>query len=457
MSSQDTPAIYAELLANIRQLSVAVTLPSPAERSTQGSVSPDGSTLHIAHAGTQTPFSLPGNVVAPRNSVLPAPHPGSRVLSWRLPLSERSAPSARGPVDEPVPWAATDLLPESAVACRSCAATVVPEGTAKEWKDLPSENWAEMMDFWHCHKPTDHEHGHEPEHLAKRGYGANSSIAAQNGVGLVDLTSLLFTEADCSGLVMGSAGLEEDTLFFSLGTSRAVEASGLPRGTCTVSRFLASTISFAYISFVQFSCSSYEAGSETSSAVLAGEADPPPRMLYVFCSGCRIHVGFFNVAISSVLLFKWQVSCRTAVESTPPSSSDCLAASLTATLSRSGSSKSVVVPTFSSPQTASSGSDDSSPSLHLWILNSNIAYASSGREGKRSAIKLLYREIPQHEADAMLETMTSDVQEVNLPMADIARAAEVLRSSTEMLPPSERVFKEWNVGLLDKWQAGSVP
>ncbi|KAF4830382.1 hypotheticall protein [Colletotrichum tropicale] len=407
MSSQDTPVIYAELLANIRQLSVAVTLPSPAERSTQGSVSPDGSTLHIAHAGIQTPFPLPGNVVAPRNSVLPAPHPGSRVLSWRLPLSDASAPLARGPVDEPVPWAATDLLPESAVACRGCAATVVSEGTAKEWKDLPSENWAEMMDFWHCHKPTDHDHDHEPEHLAKRGYGANSSIAAQDGVGLVDLTSLLFTEADCSGLV--------------------------------------------------FSCSSYEAGSETSSAVLAGGADAPPRMLYVFCSGCKTHVGFFNVAISSVLLFKWQVSCRTTVGSTPPSSSDCLAASLTATLSRSGSSKSVVVPTFSSPQTVSSGSDDESPSLHLWILNSNIAYASSGREGKRSAIKLLYREIPQHEADAMLETMTSDVQEVNLPMADISRAAEVLRSSTEMLPPSERVFKEWNVGLLDKWQAGSVP
>ncbi|CAI0653025.1 unnamed protein product [Colletotrichum noveboracense] len=323
------------------------------------------------------------------------------------------------------------------------------------------------MDFWHCHKPTDHEHSHEPEHLAKRGYGANSSIAAQNGVGLVDLTSFLFSEADCSGLVAsdllkplfadGFGGLGEDTLFFSLGTSRAVEASGLPRGTCTVSRFLASTISFAYVSFVQFSCSSYEAGSETSSAVLSGEADPPPRMLYVFCSGCKTHVGFFNVAISSVLLFKWQVSCRTAVGSAPPSSSDCLAASLTATLSRSGSSKSVVVPTFSSPRTANSGSDDSSPSLHLWILNSNIAYASSGREGKRSAIKLLYREIPQHEADAMLETMTSDVQEVNLPMADISRAAKVLRSSTEMLPPSERVFKEWNVGLLDKWQAGSVP
>ncbi|KAF9879116.1 snf2 family helicase [Colletotrichum karsti] len=399
-----SPTIYAELLTNIRQLSVAVTLPSPADRSTQGVVASDGATLTIAHAGSQTHFSLPGKVVAPRNGVLPSPHPGSLILSWRLPLSETSALTARGPLDEPVPWAATDLLAESAVRCRSCEEVVVSEGKVREWKDLPSENWAEMMDFWHCHKPTDHEHGEEPEHLAKRGYGANSSIAAQNGVGLVDLTSLLFTEADCSGLV--------------------------------------------------FSSSSFEAGSDTSSAVLAGEADPPPRMLYVFGRGCKNHIGFFNVAISSVMLFKWQVSCRTASSGVPPSSSDCLAATLIATMSRSGSSKSVVVPTFSSSQSTGDGDESKSPSLYLWIMNGNITYASSQREGKWPAIKLLYKEITQQEADSMLETLTSDVQEVNLPTAEIARATEVLRDSNGLLPQSERVFKEFSVGLLRKWQAG---
>ncbi|GKT41910.1 uncharacterized protein ColSpa_02091 [Colletotrichum spaethianum] len=176
-------------------------------------------------------------------------------------------------------------------------------------------------------------------------------------------------------------------------------------------------------------------------------------MLYVFCSGCRAHAGFFNVAISSVVLLKWQVSCRTTSPSAPPSSAECLAATLVATLSRSGSSKSVVVPTFQPPQGAAGA--ESSPALHLWVLNSSIAYASSRREGKRSAIKLLYREITQEDADAMLESMTSDVQEVNLPTAEIAKAAQGLKASSGLLPPSERVFKEWSVGLLDKWEAGS--
>ncbi|KAK1964305.1 hypothetical protein LY78DRAFT_158818 [Colletotrichum sublineola] len=417
MASQETPSIYAELLANIRQLSVAVSLPSPAGSHTQGLVTPDGATLQLQHAGTQTSFKLPGRVQT-RGSTLPTPPPASRAISWRLPLEvDASALSpmtttARSPHDEPVPWTALDLAPGSAVVCRACTAPLVPPGRAREWKDLPSENWAEMMDFWHCHKPTDHErheHGRgEQDHLAtRRGYGANSSIAAQPGIGMVDLTSFLFSESDCTGLE------------FSSSPSRDASSD------------------------------------TTSSAVLAGGPDPPPRMLHVFCAGCGAHVGFFNVAIASVVLLKWQVSCQTASPSAAaaaPSSSECLAAALTATLSRSGSSKSVVVPTFpSSPSSASS------PALHLWILNSHIVYASSLRRGgaARSAIKLLYREMTQEEADTMLESMTSDVQEVNLPRAAIAAAAEELRASTGLLPPGERALKEWNVGLLDKWEAGS--
>ncbi|KAK1977230.1 ubiquitin-conjugating enzyme E2-binding protein [Colletotrichum cereale] len=410
MASQETPSIYAELLANIRQLSVAVSLPSPAGHHTQGLVTSDGATLQVQHAGAQTSFALPGRVQT-QGAALPAPPPASRAISWRLPLAvDASGPSSptttRSPHDEPVPWTALDLAPGSAVACRACAAPLVPPGRAREWKDLPSENWAEMMDFWHCHKPTDHEHGggEEHDHLAtRRGYGANSSIAAQPGVGMVDLTSFLFSESDCTGLE------------FSSSPSRG-------------------------------------AGSDaTSSAVLAGGPDSPPRMLHVFCAGCGAHVGFFNVAIASVVLLKWQVSCQTAPPSSSaaaPSSSECLAAALAATLSRSGSSKSVVVPTFPSAP--------SSPALHLWILNSHVVYATSARRGgaARSAIKLLYREITQEEADAMLESMTSDVQEVNLPTAAIAGAAEGLRASSGLLPSGERAFKGWNVGLLDKWEPG---
>ncbi|KXH64644.1 hypothetical protein CNYM01_06646 [Colletotrichum nymphaeae SA-01] len=458
MSSHDTPTIYAELLTNIRQLSVAVTLPSSAGGQTRALIAPNGETLHIHHAGTETSFPLPGRVLAQTGAPTALPTPrssasssASQTLSWRLPLAD--SPVARSSstslADDPVPWTARDLLPGSAVACRRCAAVVVLGGKAGEWKDLPSENWAEMMDFWHCHKPsTDHEDEHEHgvngegkekddhEHLTRRGYGANSSIAAQPGVGMVDLTSFLFCEADCVGLK------------FSLPSSDAAPQA-----------------SFS---------SEVLAGAEGRDSGSASDpTQPPPRMLNIACSVCASHLGFFNVAISSVVLLKWQVSCQTstshptAAAAALPSSTDCLAATLIATLSRSGSSKSVVVPAFQSTQSlASSSSSDGDeavpPALHLWILNSNITYASSSFPSsfsssspprtKRAAIKLLYKEISQDEADDMLESMTSDVQEVNLPLPAIVAAAEGLRRSSGLLPPAERVFKGWNVGLLDKWE-----
>lgn len=81
-----------------------------------------------------------------------------------------------------------------------------------------------------------------------------------------------------------------------------------------------------------------------------------------------------------------------------------------------------------------------------------MAYSSSlQRGGPRSALKLLYRRIPQQQADEMLESFSSDVQEVNLPVEAIEAAAQSLETTTSYLPPAERTFKEWQVGLLSKW------
>lgn len=40
--------------------------------------------------------------------------------------------------------------------CAQCGAVVVRNATQSlHWNPLPSETWAEMMDFWHCHKPSE--------------------------------------------------------------------------------------------------------------------------------------------------------------------------------------------------------------------------------------------------------------------------------------------------------------
>ena len=104
---------------------------------------------------------------------------------------------------EAAPWSALVLRPGASVLCRKCKAVIVEQDNLKEWKDLPSENWAEMMEFWHCHKP-DHAHAHN-ESLASRGYGANSRISAQDGVGFVNLTSFLLSKKDVSASTVSAS------------------------------------------------------------------------------------------------------------------------------------------------------------------------------------------------------------------------------------------------------------
>lgn len=57
------------------------------------------------------------------------------------------------------------------------------------------------MEFWHCHKPHDHDQ-QENQNLANKGYGANNVISAQLGVGFVDITSFMFDEQDCQNLLV---------------------------------------------------------------------------------------------------------------------------------------------------------------------------------------------------------------------------------------------------------------
>jgi ubiquitin-protein ligase E3 D len=191
--------IYAELLSNIRQVSVAVSIPSPLDATTSAEV--DGLILRITHQGQTQALTLPA-LVSKDPGQLPLPASSISRLNWRLPISMSAANTLSfSPENQPLPWNSTDLQIGSSIYCRSCRHAIVEAGVIKEWKDLPSENWAEMMEFWHCHKPHDHDHGHDNhENLEKRGYGASNLIAAQRGIGFVDISSFSLLESDCTGL-----------------------------------------------------------------------------------------------------------------------------------------------------------------------------------------------------------------------------------------------------------------
>ncbi|KAK1249192.1 hypothetical protein MKX07_002708 [Trichoderma sp. CBMAI-0711] len=400
-------SIYAELLSNIRQVSVRATLSSPSDTTTKAEILDDGRRIQVHHKGQVRALDLPASVIV--RSTIPISENSSQELAWRLPVPATEAQLARFSAEnQSIPWSSTDLKVGSSICCRNCGCEIVQQGRVKSWKDLPSENWAEMMEFWHCHKPHDHGHEHHNgDALTKRGYGANSAITAQPGIGFVDLTSFMFLESDCDGLLNGSAYRQ------------------------------------------QFSRPNSESTFDTSKEAIDG-ADPV-KPLRITCKACASEIGLYNALASSITLFKWQVACETASPSKAPSSSECLAATLIATISRSGSSKSVVA-SHAFDTTAEGTRSEQPLSLNLWVLNANIVYTSTMREGRRTAIKLLYQDIDVEQGNSLVDSMTSGVQEISFPAAAIKTARQVLQESNSLMPVSERLFQQWHVGLLERWE-----
>ncbi|RDA96052.1 hypothetical protein CP533_5820 [Ophiocordyceps camponoti-saundersi (nom. inval.)] len=385
-------SIYAELLPNIQQVSVAAALSSPSDASTSAEVVDAGRRICIQHRDRSLAVELPATVAA--STALPLSQVPCSNLNWRLStvaLDGRAFPSA--PENQTIPWASPDLQLGSVVSCRTCGNEIVPRDHIKVWKDLPSENWAEMMEFWHCHKP--HDAGkHDNEALADRAYGANSAIAAQPGVGFVDVTSFMFSEPDCYHLLFSSS----------------------------------------------------PSGATFESSSMALEQAPTRSQGHVFCGKCRTQVGLFAPFSTSVTLFKWQITCETLSPGKIPNLVECLAATLLAAISRSACAKSVVAP-------YAPDEEKGSRALHLWVLNANMVYTSSARQGRRAAMKMLYREISLEEGHDLVDSMTSNVQEISLPKTAIDAVQRALEASTALMPEQERSFKNWSAGLLDRWAA----
>ncbi|KAI0187316.1 ubiquitin-conjugating enzyme E2-binding protein [Xylaria flabelliformis] len=396
MSPSQRILIYAELLSNIRQVSVGCTLPTSASAVTRATVAADGRTLTVAHDGSNETIQLPESVVPIPQLPIRASGGGTS-LSWRLPLAAAPATGRALPTatEESAPWSATDLEPGSTVVCRTCKSTIVDASTLKVWKDLPSENWAEMMEFWHCHKP--HGHGRdndEEEHLTSRGYGASSRIAAQPGIGFVDLTSFLLADSDlarCS--IADSAGINN-------------------------------------------------LGDETKATNA------------LHCTSCKTNVGVQNHQdLSSISLFKWQVLVQqqnhASPELPPPSLAQCVSAMLLATMARSGCSKSILLPIKAQPSLE--GANQLQDLLNIWVFNANITYSSTeAPTSPTTAIKVFYRTVNQKAADKMLDSITSDVQDISLPSEAITAIFGLLNKSNDFIPQSDRKFQEWTVGLLGK-------
>jgi hypothetical protein len=197
MSAQK-PLIYAELLSNIRQISVIVALEEPCDLTTKIVLSANGRCFTLYHGEEVFSLTLPGRV--PLDFRLQEPAFGAKELTWRLPVVGEPTRVGMDNIESNcAPWSAKFLGKETEFACRACSNVIVRRGDVIAWRDLPSENWAEMMDFWHCHKPD--VPGSQSEHsAANRGYGSNTKFTPTPATGFVDLTTFLLANTDCRNI-----------------------------------------------------------------------------------------------------------------------------------------------------------------------------------------------------------------------------------------------------------------
>lgn len=205
--------LYAELLVHIRTVSLFASLRTSHTPATTAALSADGQRVTLTHEGHSASIRLPTRIEGGADAALMLPcGPPSKDLTLRLQVKEREGSEGglldvrgggAGGRENVVPWGAGALEGCGRVACKGCGGEVVRvagegDGGVKRWMDLPNENWAEMMDFWHCHKP--HEHhlpGHRHDERGEKGYAAGNRIVAKSEVGYVDLTYLLLKQEDC--------------------------------------------------------------------------------------------------------------------------------------------------------------------------------------------------------------------------------------------------------------------
>ena len=213
--------LYIEHLLNIKTLSIQASLSTVSNKETKATLSADGKELTLTHEEETASIQLPINISPNRKSNVKFTIPAipSKELSFRVQLEEKpgvqNGALSNGDVDSGnlVPWGAGSLTAEAEVCCANCSSVVVSRGRIRTWKDLPSQGWAEMMEFWHCHKP--HEPHHHGEGEIKKGYASDSKLAVESGVGLVDVVHFLFASEDCANVKVGNHFIS----FLSLETS----------------------------------------------------------------------------------------------------------------------------------------------------------------------------------------------------------------------------------------------
>ncbi|KAH6717926.1 ubiquitin-conjugating enzyme E2-binding protein [Leptodontidium sp. MPI-SDFR-AT-0119] len=440
--SPTEPLIYAELLSNIRQISVIVALDAPCGPGTNAELSTDGQQFILQHDGEKTALNLPGQ--AATNFQLQKPILGNKELSWRIPVAgQATRASIEDAQSNEAPWSAKEFPEDAEFACRDCGAVIVKRGTIKVWKDLPSENWAEMMEFWHCHKPDvpaeeangsseQARHVHPAQTAASKGYGATSKFTARAGTGFIDLTTFLLARSDCTNLKTAESTDQNPTSIHCKTCNRNL---GRDDPASCGQRLFKWCVTLSSPPF-----------SSTKSNACATSSYPSTIFI------CSQALALMQAQCVSRLILSPVISCSSTILSTtgvPPTLLNSTSAIVcNPQMDHMSHSNLSTLPA-------------SSTSILIWVIAPCIRFActpsatSSTTSSTTSnlaamAMKCFWKSIGSDEAKALLDSESAE--EIVLPDEAIAEIGENLRDSALCLPPSARKFKEWDVGLMERYQ-----
>ncbi|KTW29315.1 hypothetical protein T552_01270 [Pneumocystis carinii B80] len=110
-------------------------------------------------------------------------------LSIRLPLSNLSIKS----MNEISPWSAVYIDPNSDFCCGFCLGSLLNKDQIKHWRNLPSDNWADMMDYWICCKGKDNAFGNYK-------ISQNIKSLSDSGIIFVGLSYFLISEKNLQNI-----------------------------------------------------------------------------------------------------------------------------------------------------------------------------------------------------------------------------------------------------------------
>jgi len=191
--------LYAELLNNIRAVTIVASLETEQNEETRIELSQDGQVIHVTHEGETASLSLPTRMIGGGTAAITLPPVPSRDITLRLQLEEKEPGllMLHSNSENVLPWSAITV--NNNIECRHCGSHLLKPSSVKEWKDLPREDWAEMMEFWHCHKPHEKE-SKESKTERQQGYAAHESLCALPGVGLVGPTHFVLSAEDSTNI-----------------------------------------------------------------------------------------------------------------------------------------------------------------------------------------------------------------------------------------------------------------